>query len=105
MLPGRDYGDCRATLYPMMRALKHILLEKRKEKLVRLKETKESTQLIRIQNIDLSPLGKNHGSIIISKQIFAFKAAQKKIVLSCVSSEEKRACLRFLMQNSLFVIP
>jgi hypothetical protein len=81
----------------MMRALKHVLLEKRKEKLVRQKETKESTQLIRIQNRVLSPLGKNHGSIITSKQIFAFKAAQKKIVPSCLSSEEKRACLRFLM--------
>jgi hypothetical protein len=52
MLPVRDYGDCQATLYTMMRALKHVLLEKRKEKLVRLKETKESIQLIRIQNID-----------------------------------------------------
>jgi hypothetical protein len=32
MSPGRDYGDCRATLYPMTRALRHILLKKKKEK-------------------------------------------------------------------------
>jgi len=52
MLPGRDYGDCLAILYAMIRAMKHVLLEKRKEKLVRLKETKESIQLVRVQNID-----------------------------------------------------
>jgi hypothetical protein len=52
MLLGRDYGDCRATLYPKMRALKHVLLEKNKGKIGKTKGNKESTQLIRIQNID-----------------------------------------------------
>jgi hypothetical protein len=54
MLPERDSGDCRATLYLMMRALKHLLLKKKKkrtEKLVRVKKTTKSAQLIRFQNI------------------------------------------------------
>jgi hypothetical protein len=56
MIPETDSRDCQATLYHMMGALKQVLLEKkkkkRKENLVRVKKTIESTQIIKFQNID-----------------------------------------------------
>jgi len=56
MIPDTDSRDCQETLYHMMGALKQVLLEKkkkkRKENLVRVKKTIESTQIIKFQNID-----------------------------------------------------
>jgi len=57
MLLGTDYGDCRATLDPMMGALKHVLLEKRKEKLVRLKETKKVLSSSGFKILIFKPIG------------------------------------------------